>query len=120
MKAPRGKAWTPKLSREAERDYADIIAWTVETFGSRQAQRYRALFKEAHARLARDPFANPARVRADLGAGYRILHLSRPGRHYLVYRTEDRRVVIVRILHDRMDLPRHLPGLGKTGATEED
>lgn len=39
MKVRHGKAWTPKLSREAERDYADIIAWTVETFGSRQAQR---------------------------------------------------------------------------------
>ncbi len=109
MKAPRGKAWTPKLSHEAERDYANIIAWTVETFGSRQAQRYRALFKEAHARLAQDPFAAPARMREDLGAGYRVLHLSRPGRHFPVYRVEEARVVIVRILHDSMDLSRHLP-----------
>jgi toxin ParE1/3/4 len=108
MKVRRGKAWTPKLSREAERDYANIIAWTVDTFGSRQAQRYRALFKEAHARLAQDPVANPARMREDLGAGYRILHLSRPGRHYLIYRVEETRVVIVRILHDSMELSRHV------------
>lgn len=108
MKAPR-KTWTPKLSREAEQDYAKIIAWTVKTFGSRQAQRYRALFKEAHARLAQDPLAAPARTREDLGVGYRVMHLSRPGRHYLIYRIEERRVVVVRILHDSMDLSRHLP-----------
>jgi len=40
----------------------------------------------------------------------RTLHIARHGRHFLLYRTVYGRIIeISRILHDRMDLPRHLP-----------
>ena len=110
MKPRRGKNWKPRLARLAQRDYTNIAEWTAEKFGPRQSDAYAALIDKTLDHLAADPFASPSRNRdADLGEGYRTIHLPQKGRHILVYRIEAERVLIVRILHDSMDLARHLP-----------
>ena len=52
-------------------------------------------------------------ARDEIIPGIRTLHVERHGRrgrHFLVYRAADGQTVeIGRILHDRMDLQRHLP-----------
>jgi toxin ParE1/3/4 len=52
-------------------------------------------------------------VRDDIVPGLRVLHVGRSGRrgrHFLIYRAAgDREIEIIRILHDSMDLRRHLP-----------
>ena len=110
MRPKHGKTWKPRLSQKAQRDYANISEWTEETFGARQADLYAALIDAALDRLEADPFAAPSRNRdEELGGGYWTIHISRPGRHIMVYRVEGEHVVIVRILHDSMDIARHLP-----------
>ncbi|MGD9965645.1 MAG: type II toxin-antitoxin system RelE/ParE family toxin [Hyphomonadaceae bacterium] len=47
--------------------------------------------------------------REEIGSGYRTIHLARPGRHLILYRVEGTAVLIVRILHDSMELSRHVP-----------
>lgn len=106
------KTWTVALSSEAERDFVAIMQWTAETFGPRQAETYKAVLLEAITALAGGPDIQGSRERPEIGAGYRTLHVRRrgkPGRHFLLFRQYGARtVLIVRILHDSMELSRHL------------
>ena len=97
-----------ELTRQAERDYDGIVKWTAETFGPRQAGKYEDLLLAAIEKVTDDPLAPPSRSRdEELEQGFRTLHVARPGWHLLLYRVEDERVLIVRILHDSMELSRH-------------
>ncbi|HWA21591.1 MAG TPA: type II toxin-antitoxin system RelE/ParE family toxin [Caulobacterales bacterium] len=104
------KAWIVDLTDLAEKDFADILNWTAENFGARQAGVYAGLLRAAVKALASDPFTRPSRKRDEIGKGSRTLHVARPGRHMLVYRlTAEDTVLVLRILHDSMELSRHLP-----------
>lgn len=110
-----------RLSASAQADLAEILAWTDEHHGEAGRKRYEALVVTA----IRDIAAQPDRVgsidRPELGAGVRSWHLrlsrerartaagqvQRP-RHFLVYRAEHGLIVIGRVLHDAMELSRHL------------
>ena len=57
-----------------------------------------------------------ARRREDIGLGIRTLHVARRGRkgpHLVVFRVapppNEQVIDVLRLLHDSMDLPRHLP-----------
>lgn len=104
------RRWTIVLGEEAERDFSGIIDWTAENFGPRQTERYADLILAAIDSIAEDALSNRSRERDEIGAGYRTLHLARPGRHFVLYRLEGRETaLIVRILHDSMELSRHAP-----------
>lgn len=106
---PSGKTWRIQIGGQAASDFTHILSWTEDKFGTRQAHAYGALLRSALQTLARDPLAPPSRTRDDdVGVGFRTLHLIRPGRHLLLYRVEAERILIVRILHDSMELSRHL------------
>ena len=47
----------------------------------------------------------PARSRDDLGPG---LQMATSGRHCIFFEADESRVLVVRVLHDRMDYRRHL------------
>lgn len=99
-----------QLSEQAERDYDEIVEWTARTFGARQAKKYENLLIDSLESLTHDPIGPRSRDRADhLGRGYRSMRMQRPGRHILIYHVQPDRIVIVRILHDSMDLSRHFP-----------
>jgi len=99
---------TAILGALAEQDFAGVITWTAENFGARQARAYARLFIETIDKIARDPLASPSRARdEEIGAGFRTLHVARPGRHLVLYRLRGAdEVLIVRILHDSMELAR--------------
>ena len=105
--------WRTRLSAAAERDFASILEWTNERFGSRQARVYRDALENAIRALRNGPDARGAKRRNDIIAGIWLLHIARDrrrGRHFLLYRVTDGRTIeIVRILHDSMDFARHLP-----------
>jgi plasmid stabilization system protein ParE len=63
------------------------------------------MLREAIERIAEEPFNSKSRTRPDLFEGARIYPI---GRHYLVYYISDEIVILARILHQQMDLPRHL------------
>ena len=106
------RTWTVRLSAAAERDFVEILRDTVGKFGLRQAETYRDLLTQAIAHLADGPDVAGSRSRSALRKGLRSLHVARRGRHgrhFLLYRERKQTIEILRILHDAMDLRRHVP-----------
>lgn len=105
--------WRVRLGAAAELDFANIIRWTVENFGARQSRLYRDTLLQAIGELANGPDIVGSKARDEITRGLRTLHVARHGRrgrHFLVYRVAaERTIEIGRILHDGMELQRHLP-----------
>lgn len=106
--------WTVRLSEAARRDFAGIIDWTIERFGERQADVYAGILTATIQELLAGPGEAGARARDDIASGILTLHVARAGRkgrHFLLLRVSDKEnaIEVVRILHDAMDLPRHVP-----------
>lgn len=99
------------LSREAETDLANIATWTAENYGKKQAEIYIDAILDTIDELS---VGEPVRSkpRDEIAIGIRTLHMTkrgRRGRHLLVYKAGNERLTIVRILHDSMEVSRHLP-----------
>jgi toxin ParE1/3/4 len=110
-----------RLSEASQGDVFSILAWTHEQFGVAVRLRYESLIVAALRDVASQPDRPGSLARPELGAGVRSWHLRlsrdhvKPGvevvrrpRHFLVYRTEPALVVVGRVLHDAMELARHL------------
>ena len=81
----------------------DIWTYTVEHWGADQADRYTDLLAAAFAELAQSPKIAPACDH--IRPGYRRRCVER---HMIYFRITDYGIAVIRILHDRMDAPRHL------------
>ena len=103
------ETWNVVLTKDADADIDKIILWTEQHFGPHQAAKYHERIADGLEKLSRNPLGSPSKARDGFGREYRSLHLGKRSRHILVFRIDGRRVVIVRILHDSMDLSRHLP-----------
>jgi toxin ParE1/3/4 len=110
-----------RLSAAAQADVLDILAWTHEQFGEGARLRYEALLVAALRDTAQEPERVGSIPRPELGAGVRSWHLRlsrhhartptgpvRRPRHFLIYRFEPGWLVVGRVLHDAMELARHL------------
>ena len=104
--------WTLRVARQAEVDIVDILAWTSEQFGERQARTYAETLSLALEFLQDGPDVPGAKQREDIAPDIHVLHIARSGRkgrHFLVFRVAgDSLSDVLRVLHDSMDLPRHL------------
>ena len=69
--------WRIRLTEAARRDYADIIDWTVDRFGQRQARRYAEAINRAIGSLTQGPDAAGSRASQILPAELRILPIAR-------------------------------------------
>lgn len=91
----------------------DALTYTFEQFGDKKHSEYKELIWRALADIAANPNGPRAKSSPAIHADARILHISRPGkraRHFFLYRVaENKPVYIGRLLHDSMDLKRHLP-----------
>ena len=107
------RRWRVRLGAAAEVDFANVLKWTTENFGAQQSRVYRDTLVQAIGELADGPNVVGSRARDEIMAGLRTLHVARRGRrgsHFLMYRAAPNSTIeIVRILHDRMDLWRHVP-----------
>jgi toxin ParE1/3/4 len=111
--------WLPRLGAEAERDLTDIVRWTARHFGAAQARFYRQAILAAIRDLENGPDTPGSKARDEILPGLRTLHVARHGRrgrHFLMYRASGHHIDILRILHDSMELGRHLPGSAGGGA----
>ncbi|MBT9595206.1 MAG: type II toxin-antitoxin system RelE/ParE family toxin [Vitreoscilla sp.] len=109
-----------RLSDAAQVDVIDILAWTHEQFGEAARLRYENLIVAALRDVATQPDRPGSIARLELGTGVRSWHLQlsrhhvgpgaavRRPRHFLVYRIEPALLVVGRVLHDAMELARHL------------
>ena len=107
------RRWRVRLGAAAEVDFANILKWTAENFGARQSRVYRDTLVQAIGELAKGPDVAGSKAREEIVAGLRTLHVARRdrrGSHFLMYRAAPNSTIeVVRILHDRMDLRRHVP-----------
>ena len=118
-----GRPWRMRLSEAAETDLERIVRWTEERFGRRQADDYMALLAAAFDELALDgPGCPGARHRDDVRPGLLTLHVGRRGRrgrHFILFRIAEPRpdpvIEVLRVLHDAMDLLRHVPDIDPDG-----
>ena len=116
---------TLRLSGHAEEDIVAILALSLDKFGASACRRYEALFVTAFDSLCKDPDLFGSIARPEFGDSVRTYHLrfsrdeartdegivQRP-RHVLAYRIRsEHELEVVRILHDSMELLRHLPAL---------
>ncbi len=92
-----------KTTPEANIDLIDIYVQSFKKFGERQAEKYFAELERCFQLLSETPLI--CRERTELTPPVRIHH---HGRHLIIYVIRDNLILIVRILHDSMDLPRHL------------
>lgn len=110
-----------RLSAAAELDLETILGWTHEQFGEEARRRYEALLVQAIRDVAADQSRAGCQARPELERDaftYHIAfsrdrvakgHVRRP-RHFLLCRiARDGVLDIGRVLHDSMDLARHLP-----------
>lgn len=92
-----------RLTPAALRDLEDIWRHTARRWGVAQAERYIDQLNACFEVLVQAPFSAPACDH--IRPGYRRQPVER---HVVYYRTGQDRVNVVRILHERMDAPRHL------------
>lgn len=110
------------LAPAAERDIEQILAWSHEQFGELARLRYEKLLVCAVQDVVEDPNRAGCHHRPEIAGAARTYHLrnsrdhlsrvegrvSNP-RHFLLYRIRpDGQVEIGRVLHESMDLQRHL------------
>ncbi len=118
------RPWTVRLTAAAEADFRDILRWTVEQLGETQARVYAETLSAALEALAAGPTVIGVKARDDIAKGLFALHVARQGRkgrHFVMFRIghdQGREAIeVLRLLHDAMDLPRHLPPSGTPDRT---
>jgi len=104
-----------RLTARAEADVAEILEWSARQFGEAQARHYVETLTRAIEALSEGPWVPGAKARDEIGAGLLTLQVARKGRrgrHFLLFRVgreAGRQVIdVLRVLHDAMDLARHL------------
>lgn len=112
-----GAAWAVDLTEPAEADFAEIVDWTQDQFGTAQARLYADTLHAALVALSDGPETVGVKRRNEIGKDICTLHIARAGRrgrHLILFRVcagEQQPVIeVLRILHDAMDLARHVPG----------
>lgn len=92
-----------RLSRKAEKDIVNIARYTIEQFGIEQARTYRDSLIACFRSLGETP-----------GIGRKVDYIREGYRrfddrsHVIFYKSDGRDILIVRVLHKRMNAPRHL------------
>ena len=105
--------YTLRISAPAVQDIADVLAFTSAQFGEKQQKIYQRIIRDALAELAANPENLRSKPRPEIHADARTMHLGRrgkPARHLFLYRIKDDHFVdIARLLHDSMEIQRHIP-----------
>lgn len=92
-----------RLTPAAEHDLETIWTHTLQRWGAGQTHRCTDILTAAFAELAQSPKTAPACDH--IRAGYRRRSVER---HMIYFRITAYGIAVVRILHDRMDVSRHL------------
>ncbi len=118
----KSRPWRVRLATAAEIDFQNVLGWTVERFGEAQARVYAKTLSTALEALVAGPSVSGAKARDDIARGVFTLHVARhgrKGRHFVVFRIgrdEAGEIIdVLRLLHDSMDLPRHVPPADEPG-----
>ena len=91
-----------RISGAADADLVEIARYTTGQFGSEQARKYRDQFAACFTSLLDNPMLG--RSAHELAPGLRRI---RQQAHVVFYMANAERVLIVRVLHHRVDFRRH-------------
>jgi toxin ParE1/3/4 len=91
------------LTEIARADLVSIRRYSIRTWGPEQTTTYMNALRDTMKGLVRGVVT--ARHRDDLKPG---IQMATSGRHCIFFEADDSRVLVIRILHDRMDYRRHL------------
>lgn len=92
-----------ELSEAAARDIEDILDQSLADFGPLKAEKYYESLKHCLELLSEHP--GMGTTAENVRAGYRrFTHES----HVVFYRVSRRGILVVRVLHKRMDVSRHI------------
>ena len=91
------------LSPKAELDLEDIYEYTLNTWGSKQAEKYQDELYYAMQTILADPHIGS--IYYHKAGNYRKLNSNK---HLIFYIIEVDRCIVMRILHERMDLKMNL------------
>lgn len=102
-----------RVGGAADADFEAVIAWTLQRFGDVQAGVYAETLSSAVQALL-DGLAQPGiKARPEIGKNLFTMHVARRGPHFVLFRADTdparRQIDVLRILHDSMDLARHVP-----------
>lgn len=92
-----------RLTHAARHDIEEITRHTAQTWGPERKRIYLDAIRDCFLRLKR--FPDLGTPRDDLAPGFRSVQV---GHHIAFYRQTDTDIVVVRVLHERMDVHRHL------------
>jgi len=93
------------FSHKAVADLTDIYRYTSKKYGATQADLYAGSLKKTCQMLADYPLMN--RERSEFTPP---VHLHHHRKHLIIYAVKADHIVIIRLLHDRMDIQRQLDG----------
>jgi toxin ParE1/3/4 len=99
------------LAAAAQTDLDNIAAWTTENFGPSQAENYIEAILDTIDELTAPKSPSRSLARDEIAKGMRTLHMrkhGRRGRRFLLYSETADEVQIQRVLHDSMELSRHV------------
>lgn len=105
--------WKVRLADQAARDIKDILDWTLLQFGPQQLEIYTDAINDALEVLIEGPRVVGVRWHPELGetiASMHVARLGRKGRHLIFFRVRapESAIEVLRILHDSMDVSRHI------------
>jgi toxin ParE1/3/4 len=98
------------LTLIARADLASIRRYSTRTWGPDRTTQYMDALRDTMKGLVRG--AVITRARNDLRPG---VLMATSGRHHIFFEADDSRILVVRVLHDRMDYRRHLGGAESSG-----
>jgi len=112
-----------RISGPANADVTEILATSLERWGEAGRSRYRSLLVAAMHALAANPEHLMSKDCGELAPRLRSLHVRHVGRdhgvkapvHIIYYRKARSLIVIVRVLHERMDPSMHLTATKQRG-----
>lgn len=87
----------------ARADLASIRRYSTRTWGQEQTTKYMDALRDTMKGLVRGTAVT--RARDDLRPA---VQMASSGRHTIFFEADDTRILVVRVLHDRMDYRRHL------------
>ncbi|MCP3729396.1 type II toxin-antitoxin system RelE/ParE family toxin [Sphingomonas sp. MG17] len=90
-----------EIRPKARADLRDIVAYSAIQWGRAAAKRYVDAIADKFEQIRSTAFAGSDQ--SQLSAG---LHRWRSGSHHIYYRVTDEAILIVRVLHERMDVTR--------------
>lgn len=108
------EVWDVRLTAQARRDLHDLLNWTAENFGPEQERIYARTIADTLFELGQGPRLVGVKPRDDIRQGLHTLHVARNkrrGRHIVLFRVAsagERVIEVLRILHDAMDVERHI------------